>query len=166
MLDINEANTAVLNRAPTSATIATLTLAIEQPKFQLLDSVAILRGRESGKSAIVTGVSLMVEPTCCYWAYFLHGEGVDSSCSHAGHDLQPIEIGAVRKPIVKQPEFQLFDSVRLYTGEQGFISGVEMAHPADAEDWQYSVFGVGISQGEYFCADEIQQSQPSQHQAA
>jgi hypothetical protein len=157
-------NEAVLTKTTEGESIAVLTMPISRPNLKLFDQVLISHGRERGKSAIVAGVSLIVEPTCCYWAYFLRGEGVDSSCSHAGHDLQPIELGKLRRPRIKQPEFQLFAQVTLETGEHGFISGVEMTHPDDAEDWQYSVFGVGISQGDFFCFEEFQQ--PKSVQAA
>ena len=157
-------NATLLTHTPNSATVATLTMAVEHPQLNLLDSVVILRGIERGKQAVITGSCLMVEPVCCYWIYFLHGEGVQSSCSHAEYDLQMVEVGKPRKPRIKRPEFKLFDQVTLETGEAGFICGVDLVNSGKAAHWQYNIIGVGISQSDYFCADELQQL--SQQQAA
>ena len=157
MPDINETNIAVLAHTPNSATVATLTMVIEQPQFKLFDSVVILCGKSHGKPGIVTGACLVVEPTCCYWSFYLRGKGVDSSGGWADFELKRIELGTVRKPRIKRPEFKLFDPVRLYTGETGFISGIDMADSGKNAHWQYSVFGVGINQGDFFCFEEFQQ---------
>lgn len=138
----------------TNATVATLTMAIEQPQFNLLDQALSHRG----KPGIVMGINLIVEPVCC-WVYFLQGKGIDNSISAAGCELKPIELGTVRKPRIKRPEFKLFDALKLNTGEKGFICGAYLFGSGRSAEWQYNIIGVGISQYDYFRIADFQQVQ-------
>lgn len=138
----------------TNAIVAALTLAIEQPKFNLLDQALSI----DGKPGVITGLNLIVEPVCC-WVYFLQGKGIDNSISADGDELKPIELGTVRKPRIKQPEFKLFDALKLNTGEKGFICGAYLCGSGRSAEWQYNVLGVGISQYDYFRLDDFQQVQ-------
>jgi len=63
-----------------------IAIPVTRPKFDLFETVLAVGGGGTGV-AMVTGITLTLQPTFCYWSYWLEGDGIDNSCSFCEEDL-------------------------------------------------------------------------------